>query len=466
MDSQERIEHLIDESTWRPLDETLSPCDPLEFRDQKPYTERLKDAQEKTGLQDAVQTGTGMLDGIPIALGVMDFHFMGGSMGSAVGEKITRLIEYATQEGLTLVLVCASGGARMQEGIFSLMQMAKISSALHIYQSCANLLYIAVLTSPTTGGVTASFAMLGDLIFAEPKALIGFAGRRVIEQTLQEDLPDDFQTSEYLLHHGLLDLIVPRCFLKQALSETITLYRDAPFKRVGSIPYGVQSRLYFLTEERARRKWGQWTSDQVDGHRTPGAIELSRGPSMASETSKSEGPQPLDPTGQRGAMPSEDTLASLNDAPFKAALTSWLKDSSRDEPYRQILVSFQAMFSLLAASSSPVNPLPPSEMAKTGKAVVGPVPVAGSQPPSSSLQGVGNAAEPHGASPSLESAIAVGAEEEIAWRAFYTNQKLSPKVMFLEDIGSIGDGEGAEEGEIGRGDKKFFYQMIVSNSRA
>ncbi len=178
MNSQERIEHLIDEQTWRPLDETLSPGDPLEFRDQKPYIERLKDAQEKTGLQDAVQTGTGMLDGIPIALGIMDFHFMGGSMGSVVGEKITRLIEYATQEGLTLVLVCASGGARMQEGIFSLMQMAKISSALQIYQSCANLLYISVLTSPTTGGVTASFAMLGDLIFAEPKALIGFAGAR------------------------------------------------------------------------------------------------------------------------------------------------------------------------------------------------------------------------------------------------------------------------------------------------
>ena len=172
---------LVDDNTWRPLDETLSPCDPLEFRDQRLYTERLKDAQERTGLQDAIQTGTGMLDGIPIALGVMDFHFMGGSMGSVVGEKITRLIEYATQEGLTLVLVCASGGARMQEGIFSLMQMAKISSALQIYQSCANLLYISVLTSPTTGGVTASFAMLGDLIFAEPKALIGFAGRRVIE---------------------------------------------------------------------------------------------------------------------------------------------------------------------------------------------------------------------------------------------------------------------------------------------
>jgi acetyl-CoA carboxylase carboxyl transferase subunit beta len=253
MTSTERIEHLIDAGTWRPLDETVSPCDPLEFRDQKFYTERLKESQERTGLQDAVQTGTGLLDGIPVALGVMDFHFMGGSMGSVVGEKLTRLIEYATLEGLTLIIVCASGGARMQEGILSLMQMAKISAALHVHQNCAKLLYIAVLTSPTTGGVTASFAMLGDLLFAEPKALIGFAGRRVIEQTLQEQLPDDFQTAEYLLHHGLLDLIVPRSFLKQALSETITLYKDAPLKVRGSIPYGERGPLTRVREEQLRR---------------------------------------------------------------------------------------------------------------------------------------------------------------------------------------------------------------------
>lgn len=178
---------------------------------------------------------------------------MGGSMGSVVGEKITRLIEYATQEGLSVILVCASGGARMQEGILSLMQMAKISAALHVHQNCAKLLYISVLTSPTTGGVTASFAMLGDLIFAEPKALIGFAGRRVIEQTLQEQLPDDFQTAEYLLHHGLLDLIVPRSFLKQALSETITLYKEAPLKVHGRIPYGERGPLTKIREEQLRR---------------------------------------------------------------------------------------------------------------------------------------------------------------------------------------------------------------------
>lgn len=199
MNSPERIKNLLDKESWRPFDETVSPCDPLEFHDQKDYTDRLKAAQDKTGLQDAIQTGSGRIEGIPVALGVMDFDFMGGSMGSVVGEKITRLIEYATQEGLTLILICASGGARMQEGVFGLMQMAKISSALRIYQSCANLLYISILTSPTTGGVTASFGMLGDIIFAEPRALIAFAGRRVIEQTLCEDLPEDFQSSEYML---------------------------------------------------------------------------------------------------------------------------------------------------------------------------------------------------------------------------------------------------------------------------
>lgn len=313
MNSQERIEHLIDSETWRPLDETLSPCDPLEFRDQKAYTERLKEAQERTGLQDAVQTGTGMLDGIPIALGVMDFNFMGGSMGSVVGEKITRLIEYATQEGLTLILVCASGGARMQEGILSLMQMAKISAALQIYQSCANLLYISVLTSPTTGGVTASFAMLGDLIFAEPKALIGFAGRRVIEQTLQEQLPEDFQTAEYLLHHGLLDLIVPRSFLKQALSETITLYKDAPFKRSGQVPHGIQQPLNFINEENIRRRWSDWCNS-----------------SLLSPDKIFENAKPLNATREINLNKNDENFS------YKNAIS-----------YRQLLTSFQNMFDFL-----------------------------------------------------------------------------------------------------------------------
>nr|YP_009330366.1 acetyl-coenzyme A carboxylase carboxyl transferase [Lambia antarctica]ANN38997.1 acetyl-coenzyme A carboxylase carboxyl transferase [Lambia antarctica] len=253
MNSRERIQSLIDAGSWQPLNETLSPCDPLTFKDQKLYKERLKEAQERTGLQDAILTGTGLIDDIPIALGVMDFNFMGGSMGSVVGEKIVRLVEYATKEGLILILICASGGARMQEGIFSLMQMAKISAALKLYQSSANLLYISLLTSPTTGGVTASFAMLGDLIFAEPNALIGFAGRRVIEQTLQEKLPENFQTSEYLLDHGLLDLIIPRSFLKQALSETINFYKDAPYRKKGSISTPMINSLNLLTEEKVRR---------------------------------------------------------------------------------------------------------------------------------------------------------------------------------------------------------------------
>ena len=262
MSSRERIKNLIDIGTWRPLDETLSPCDPLDFCDQKTYVERLKDAQERTNLQDAILTGTGLVDGIPVALGVMDFSFMGGSMGSVVGEKITRLIEYATREGYILILVCASGGARMQEGILSLMQMAKISSALQIHQSAANLLYISLLTSPTTGGVTASFAMLGDLIFAEPNALVGFAGRRVIEQTLQEKLPENFQTAEYLLDHGLCDLIIPRSFLKQALSETITLYKDTTFKKRGVLPANLQNQFDLLTEEKIRRKYNQHKNSQ------------------------------------------------------------------------------------------------------------------------------------------------------------------------------------------------------------
>jgi len=255
MNSRERIKNLIDIDTWRPLDETLSPCNPIDFYDQKTYTERIQNAQERTKLQDAILTGTGLLDEIPVALGVMDFSFMGGSMGSVVGEKITRLIEHAAREGYVLILICASGGARMQEGVLSLMQMAKIASALNIYQSSANLLYFSILTSPTTGGVTASFAMLGDLIFAEPNALIGFAGRRVIEQTLQEKLPENFQTSEYLLDHGLCDLIIPRSFLKQALSETILIYKDTPYKRIGKLPKNIQRPFNLLTEERIRRKY-------------------------------------------------------------------------------------------------------------------------------------------------------------------------------------------------------------------
>ncbi len=222
--SSQRIRQLIDDSSWQPLNEQIIPKDPLKFCDRKNYSDRLSDYQEKTGLNDAVQTGTGLIDGLPVALGVMDFRFMGGSMGSVVGEKLARLIEHATLERFPVVIICASGGARMQEGMLSLMQMAKISGALSCHQK-AKLLYIPVLTHPTTGGVTASFAMLGDLILAEPKATIGFAGRRVIEQTLREKLPEGFQTSEYLLQHGFIDAIIPRTQLKKTLAQLISLHQ-------------------------------------------------------------------------------------------------------------------------------------------------------------------------------------------------------------------------------------------------
>ena len=224
VDSDERIRQLIDANTWKPLDEHLRPTDPLQFRDRKPYSDRLKETQEKLGLVDAVKTGLGQINTLPIALGVMDFRFMGGSMGSVVGEKLTRMIEQATQRRYPVVIICTSGGARMQEGMLSLMQMAKISAALQRHRD-SKLLYIPILTNPTTGGVTASFAMLGDLIIAEPKATIGFAGRRVIEQTLREKLPEDFQTAEDLLKHGFVDDIVSRTQLKATLTQLIALHQ-------------------------------------------------------------------------------------------------------------------------------------------------------------------------------------------------------------------------------------------------
>jgi acetyl-CoA carboxylase carboxyl transferase subunit beta len=237
VDSPERISQLIDSGTWQPINEDLISCDPLSFRDRKAYHERLKEYQARTGLADAVQTGLGRLEQLPIALGVMDFQFMGGSMGSVVGEKLTRLIERATQERLPVIIVCASGGARMQEGMLSLVQMAKTSAALEMHRQ-EQLLYIPILTHPTTGGVTASFAMLGDIILAEPKATIGFAGRRVVEQTLRTKLPEDFQTSEYLLTHGFVDAIVSRTQLKATLARLIRLHQPPgnPFTPQFSLP--------------------------------------------------------------------------------------------------------------------------------------------------------------------------------------------------------------------------------------
>ena len=224
--SDERIQLIADKGSFKVLDTNLSPTDPLGFKDRRAYTDRLVDSQRATGLKDAVVTGLCLLEGMPLALGVMDFRFMGGSMGSVVGEKLTRLIEAATAQAYPLLIVCASGGARMQEGMLSLMQMAKISGALQRHRA-AELLYMPLLTHPTTGGVTASFAMLGDLILAEPKALIGFAGRRVIEQTLGEKLPDGFQTAEYLRDHGFVDTIVPRPELRSTLAALLRLHGTA-----------------------------------------------------------------------------------------------------------------------------------------------------------------------------------------------------------------------------------------------
>nr|YP_009568973.1 acetyl-CoA carboxylase carboxyltransferase beta subunit [Physena sessiliflora]QBC68948.1 acetyl-CoA carboxylase carboxyltransferase beta subunit [Physena sessiliflora] len=199
-----------------------------EGEEEKPFKEYIDSYQRETGLTDAIQTGIGRLNGIPVAMGVMDFEFIGGSMGCVVGEKITRLIEYATKEFLPLILVCASGGARMQEGCLSLMQMAKISAALYEYQSKKKLFYVSILTSPTTGGVTASFGMLGDIIIAEPKAYIAFAGKRVIEELFHTTVPEGAQETEHLFDKGLLDSIVPRNELKAVLSKLLKLHSFLP----------------------------------------------------------------------------------------------------------------------------------------------------------------------------------------------------------------------------------------------
>nr|YP_009870045.1 acetyl-CoA carboxylase carboxyltransferase beta subunit [Bonnetia paniculata]QKJ81985.1 acetyl-CoA carboxylase carboxyltransferase beta subunit [Bonnetia paniculata] len=232
MSSSDRIELSIDPGTWDPMDEDMVSLDPIEFHSEEdPYKDRIDSYQRKTGLTEAVQTGTGQLNGISVAIGVMDFEFMGGSMGSVVGEKITRLIEYATNKCLPLILVCASGGARMQEGSLSLMQMAKISSVLYDYQLNKKLFYVSILTSPTTGGVTASFGMLGDIIIAEPNAYIAFAGKRVIEQTLNKTVPEGSQAAEFLFHKGLFDPIVPRNPLKGVLNELFQLHAFFPLNQ-------------------------------------------------------------------------------------------------------------------------------------------------------------------------------------------------------------------------------------------
>ncbi len=220
IDAPARIALLLDEAQRKNLFDEVVPADPLGFADTKRYADRLKAYQKALGVADAVVVVSGTIEKIPVLLAVMDYRFMGGSMGSVVGEKLTRAAAPARDRKRPLVIVSASGGARMQEGILSLMQMAKISAALARLRDAA-VPYISVLTDPTTGGVTASFAMLGDLNIAEPGALIGFAGPRVIEQTIRQSLPEGFQRSEFLLEHGFLDLVVPRPELKSTLARCL-----------------------------------------------------------------------------------------------------------------------------------------------------------------------------------------------------------------------------------------------------
>lgn len=220
MDSRSRLKSVMDDTTFEELFTHLKTVNILEFEG---YDKKIEGLKSKTGLHEGIVTGIGTIDGTRVAIGVMDSRFLMGSMGSVVGEKVTLLAEKATEEGLPLILFTASGGARMQEGIISLMQMAKTSAALKRH-SDAGLLYITVLTDPTTGGVTASFAMLGDIILAEPGTLIGFAGPRVIRDTIKQELPDGFQRAEFLLEHGFVDKIVPRESMRDTLSQILEMH--------------------------------------------------------------------------------------------------------------------------------------------------------------------------------------------------------------------------------------------------
>jgi acetyl-CoA carboxylase carboxyl transferase subunit beta len=237
----EYLELLLDEGSFEERDAVLRSGDPLGFVDLKPYPERLAQAERRTGRGDALIAGRGLLDGIPLHLAVMDFSFIGGSMGSVVGEKIARAGMRALEERTPFIILSASGGARMMEGIFSLMQMAKTSSVLAKLHA-AGLPFVSILTDPTTGGVTASYAMLGDVNISEPGALIGFAGPRVIEQTIKQGLPEGFQRAEFLLEHGMLDLIVDRRDMKREISRLLrhmlALPPTAPPEENGETPAG------------------------------------------------------------------------------------------------------------------------------------------------------------------------------------------------------------------------------------
>ncbi len=228
--SDNYIQLLMDDGKYEEIAENVQSVDPLNFKATKNYSDQIRAAQEKTGNKDAVKTLVGNVNGIKAVLAIMDFSFIGGSMGSVVGEKISQTIDRAAKDHLPLVIITASGGARMQEGAYSLMQMAKISSKLARYSDMGGL-YITVITDPTTGGTTASFAMLGDIIIAEPNALIGFAGARVIKQTIGEDLPEGFQRSEFLLEKGFIDHIIGRNELKTTLSDLCSFFNFGASKK-------------------------------------------------------------------------------------------------------------------------------------------------------------------------------------------------------------------------------------------
>lgn len=218
--AQERLELIIDKDSFTETNPNMTSVDPLNFRDTKSYPDRIKENQSRSGLKDAVITGEALINGYPATIAIMDFSFLGGSMGSVVGEKIARAAESAIEKKMPFVTVASSGGARMQEGIYSLMQMAKVTAAIGRLKD-AGIPYISILSDPTFGGVTASFAMLGDIIIAEPKSLIGFAGPRVIEQTIKQQLPENFQRAEFILEHGMIDIVASRKDLKDTLSAVI-----------------------------------------------------------------------------------------------------------------------------------------------------------------------------------------------------------------------------------------------------
>ncbi|HEU5179208.1 MAG TPA: acetyl-CoA carboxylase, carboxyltransferase subunit beta [Candidatus Polarisedimenticolia bacterium] len=237
----ERLTALLDEGRYQEVDTDIYSVDPLKFVDTKPYRDRLQEYRERTGMTDAVINVRGTLGGYQVMVSAMEYRFMGGSMGSVVGEKVTRAAERALEERIPLIVISCSGGARMQEGCLSLMQMAKISAALARLDE-ARVPFISILTDPTTGGVTASYAMLGDLIVAEPKALIGFAGPRVIEQTIREKLPEGFQRSEFLLEHGMLDFVVERSRMRETLIQCLRFMANpavpAPAPPPAAVPAG------------------------------------------------------------------------------------------------------------------------------------------------------------------------------------------------------------------------------------